>query len=166
VRVRAAADIDDFNRWYELFQTTSARDGFVVREEAYYRRFWRQRCDSGNTVLVLAELDGRLLAGNMVQHFGREATYMYGASSNDGRNLMPTYLLQWETIQWAKKRGAVRYDMFGIADTDDPNEPLAGVSRFKVGFGGHAVHYAGAFSRVYHPYIHAAVQRARAGGLA
>jgi peptidoglycan pentaglycine glycine transferase (the first glycine) len=116
-------------------------------------------------VLLLAEHDNRLLAGVLVHHFGREATYLYGASSNESRNLMPNHLLQWEAMQWGKSRGASRYDMFGIADTDDENEALAGVTRFKAGFGGEAVRYAGAFERVYHPLIHAAIQRARAGGL-
>jgi lipid II:glycine glycyltransferase (peptidoglycan interpeptide bridge formation enzyme) len=165
VRVRPAGDVADFARWYELFKSTSVRDNFTVRGEEYYQRFWQQQYEVGDTVLLLAEHDNRLLAGILVHHFGREATYLYGASSNESRNLMPNHLLQWEAMQWGKLRGATQYDMFGIADSDDENEALAGVSRFKAGFGGEAVRYAGAFERVYHPLIHAAVQRARAGGL-
>ena len=165
VQVRLASSLDDLANWYTLLQTTSTRDAFTVRGEEYYRCFWQSTVSSGDTVLLLAEHEGKLLAGIMVHRFGSEATYLYGASSEEGRNLMPNHLLQAEAMQWARERGATRYDLFGIADTDDPDEPLAGVTRFKAGFGGSTIHYAGTFDRVYHPLLYRVVQRARAGGL-
>jgi lipid II:glycine glycyltransferase (peptidoglycan interpeptide bridge formation enzyme) len=165
VRVRSAECVADFERWYELFVRTSARDNFTVRGPEYYRRFWQLGRDAESTVLLLAEHDERLLAGIIVHQFGRESTYLYGASSNEGRNLMPNHLLQWEAMQWAKARCATRYDLFGIAETDEQTEPLAGVTRFKAGFGGETMRYAGAFDRVYHPVLYAALQRVRGGGL-
>jgi lipid II:glycine glycyltransferase (peptidoglycan interpeptide bridge formation enzyme) len=165
VRVRAAKSVEDFARWYALFQATSTRDNFTIRGPEYYRRFWQQGYCDGDTALFLAEHDGKLLAGILVHRFGREATYLFGASSNEGREMMPNHALQWSAMQWARSRGATRYDLFGIADTDADDEPLAGVSRFKAGFGGVAVHYAGGYERVYHPLLQLAVKRARAGGL-
>jgi len=165
VHVRHASDSADFTRWYDLLRITEARDQFTGRSAEYYRRFWEHGRATGATVLLLAEHGGTLLAGMMVHHFGREATYVYGASADESRNLMPNYLLQWEAMQWAKARGAARYDLFGIAATDDEHEPLAGVSHFKAGFGGETIHFAGAYARIYHPLLYAAVQRARGGGL-
>ncbi len=165
VRVRAAHGDEDFARWYAMFRATSERDNFTIRDVEYYRGLWRQQYLAGDTVLLLAEHDETLLAGILTHQFGREATYLYGASSNEGRNMMPNHALQWEAMQWAKARGAARYDMFGIADTDHEDDPLAGVSRFKAGFGGVAIRYAGGYERVYHPVLHEMVRRARAGGL-
>jgi lipid II:glycine glycyltransferase (peptidoglycan interpeptide bridge formation enzyme) len=164
VRVRSAADGADFARWYALYEITARRDHFTIREAEYYRRFWQETRPTGDTVLLLAEHEDRLLAGILLHRFGREATYLYGASDNQGRNLMPNHILQWEAMLWARERGAKRYDLWGVAETDDPEEPLAGVTAFKAGFGGEVVRYAGAFDRVYHPVLHALVQRARAGG--
>jgi lipid II:glycine glycyltransferase (peptidoglycan interpeptide bridge formation enzyme) len=163
VRIRAAESEADFARWYVLHQETGVRDGFVVRDASYYRRFWLDQQQSGDTVLLLAEHEGTLLAGIMVHRFGPEATYLYGAFSYETRNLMPNHLLQWEAMLWAKRRGAARYDLFGIAGSDDPEEPLAGVTRFKAGFGGSVVRYAGAFERVYRPVLYELAQRARHG---
>jgi lipid II:glycine glycyltransferase (peptidoglycan interpeptide bridge formation enzyme) len=165
VRVRAAASEADFARWYALYEVTARRDRFTIREATYYRRFWQETGAGGDTVLLLAEHNDRLLAGIMLHRFGREATYLYGASDNEGRNLMPNHLLQWEAMLWARGRGAGRYDLWGIAETDDPAEPLAGVTAFKAGFGGRVVRYAGAFDRVYHPLLYAAVRRLRAAAL-
>jgi lipid II:glycine glycyltransferase (peptidoglycan interpeptide bridge formation enzyme) len=167
VQVRAATSLADLSRWYALYRITVQRDGFIGRGEGYFQRFWEETCATRTTVLLLAEHEGTLLAGNMVHRFGPVATYLYGASSNEGRNMMPTYLLQWEAMRWAKEQGATSYDLFGIADSDDPHEPLAGVTRFKAGFGGRVLRYAGAFDRVYHPALYALVQRLRpraAGG--
>jgi lipid II:glycine glycyltransferase (peptidoglycan interpeptide bridge formation enzyme) len=165
VRVRPAECVADFEGWYELLVSTSTRDNFTVRGPEYYWRFWQLGHEAGNTVLLLAEHDERLLAGIIVHQFGRESTYLYGASSNEGRNLMPNHLLQWEAMQWAKARRATRYDMFGIAETDEQTEPLAGVTRFKAGFGGETMRYAGAYDRVYHSLLYTALQRVRGGGL-
>jgi lipid II:glycine glycyltransferase (peptidoglycan interpeptide bridge formation enzyme) len=165
VVVRPAETVADLEAWYAILETTSERDGFTVRAMDYYRYFWESTKASGDTILLLAEHEGVLLAGLMLHRFAHEGTYLYGASSDAGRNLMPTYLLQAEAMRWAKERGACRYDLFGIADNDDPEHPLAGITRHKAGFGGHAVIYAGAFDRVYHPLLYVAMQRTLAGGL-
>ncbi len=162
VSAREARDEADYARWYGLMRDTSVRDRFTIRSEEYYHRFWLQGRREGTTVLLLAEHENRLLAGIIVHHFGDEATYLYGASSSESRNVMAPQFLQWEAMQWARARGAKHYDLFGIASTDDEHDPLAGVTRFKAGYGGKVVHYGGAFDRIYHPLLYAAMQRARA----
>ena len=49
---------------------------------------------------------------------------------------MSTYALQFEAIRRAKALGATEYDMFGIGPKDDDSNPLSGLSKFKLGFGG------------------------------
>ncbi len=58
---------------------------------------------------------------------------------------MPTYLLQWEAMRWAKARGCAEYDLWGVPDADETtleanfserSDGLWGVYRFKRGFGG------------------------------
>src|SRR6185312_11705707 len=121
VRVRAAETEADLAAWYAMLEITSARDGFTVRGIDYYRHFWESTRANRTTVLLLAEHEGTLLAGIMVHRFAHEATYVYGASGEAGRNLMPNHLLQAEAMHWAKQQGATRYDLFGIADSDDPD---------------------------------------------
>jgi len=101
--------------------------------------------------LLLAEHDGQLLAGIFVSMFARQAIYLYGASSNEQRQLMPNYLLQWEAICWAKSCGATTYDFWGIPETDDENEAMAGVYRFKSGWGGRAVQFLSNYEYAYRP---------------
>ena len=151
VMVRAASTVDDLERWYALMQTTSQRDRFAIHTFAYYQRAWELLGAADQARLLLAEHEGKLLAGIFVTLVGREGIYLYGASGNEGRNLMPNHLLQWEAMRWAKAQGATLYDLWGVADSANPNDPMAGVSRFKRGWGGKEVRYIGSFDYVYAP---------------
>jgi peptidoglycan pentaglycine glycine transferase (the first glycine) len=160
VTVRAGGP-EDISAWYRLMELTGRRDGFGIHPEAYYRRFFALMGPRAR--LLLAEYEGRLLAGIAVAAFGAQAIYMYGASGDEQRNLMPNHLLQWEAMQWAKFQECTEYDLWGIPDEAGKDSGaadedataggaeagLAGVYRFKAGFGGRIVRTVGAWDHVY-----------------
>ncbi len=157
----------DFAQFYNLMETTGQRDSFGIHSAAYYRDVWETfynaPAGSGAGALWLAEFEGNVVAGVMVFSFGIEAAYLYGVSSDEHRREMPTYLLQWKAMQWAKEQGARFYDFWGIPDEVGAGEDeehaelenknvrdgLWGVYRFKQGFGGQVLRYAGAYDLVY-----------------
>jgi len=151
VKIREAKTSEDVHAWYALLQTTSERDQFGIHTLDYYLRAWQIFAQRQQARLFLAEYDGQMLAGIFVTFFARQGTYLYGASSDEHRNLMPNYLLQWEAIRWARQQGATQYDFGGIAATDNENDPLAGVYRFKRGWGGKLVRFVGCYEHIYHP---------------
>lgn len=139
-------ELDDF---YDILAETAERDGFNLHDKAFYQRFLDVL--DGRGMLYVAYHEDELLGGMLVTHFGDTATYYFGASSNQHRQKMAPYLLQWVAIQNAKKAGCERYDFLGIADPDDAKDPLHGVTQFKTRFGGKAHHYAKARVFVYKP---------------
>ena len=153
VKVRVAQTVDDVKAWYALLQTTSVRDEFGVHTLEYYERAWEIFSTRQQARLLLAEYDDQLLAGIFVSCYARQGIYLYGASSNEQRNLMPNYLLQWEAIRWAKREGATHYDFWGIPATEDEDEAMAGVYRFKRGWGGEVVRFVGCYEHVYRPLV-------------
>ena len=153
VQVRAARTIEDVRAWYALLQTTGIRDRFGIHAFDYYWRAWQIFVPRNQAQLFLAEYEGQLLAGIFVGCMAKQAIYLYGASSNEQRNLMPNYLLQWEAIRWARSQGASTYDFWGIPETDDEHEAMAGVYRFKSGWGGRVVRFAGNYEHPYHPLM-------------
>jgi lipid II:glycine glycyltransferase (peptidoglycan interpeptide bridge formation enzyme) len=159
VRQGNAADVATF---YKLALVTAQRDGFGVHSLDYYQAtydlFAPDRC-----ALLIAEFAGEPLAALMAFCQGQEAYYFYGASASEQRNLMATYLIQWEAIRWAKSQGCTRYDLWGIPDADlatledefeQRYDGLWGVYRFKRGFGGQWVQSIGAFDYVYNPLLY------------
>jgi lipid II:glycine glycyltransferase (peptidoglycan interpeptide bridge formation enzyme) len=145
--------------WYALYRETAERDRISIHSETYYRDLFTHAPDLS---LWLARYEGVLLAGNVVLVHGKTATYLYGASSNEHRNLMAPYALQWAAMTDARDRGATEYDLFGIPPTDDPAHPMHGLYRFKNGFGGDRVHRHGAWDFVFRPLLWTAWTRADA----
>lgn len=149
---------NDLQTWDSLMQETGERDAFGVHSQAYYQKAYDLFHPSGSCELFLAEFEGEPLAAIMVFARGNRAWYFYGASSNAHREKMPTYLLQWEGIRWARAKGCTEYDLWGIPDEDEAtleagfmekSEGLWGVYRFKRGFGGQVKRAAGPWDRVY-----------------
>jgi len=151
VTIRAAQSADDVRAWYELLRTTGQRDQFGIHTLDYYLRCWQIFAPRQQISLFLAEHAGQLLGGIFVALCARQAIYLYGASSSEQRQLMPNYLLQWHAICWAREQGAASYDFWGIPATDDENEPMAGVYRFKSGWGGRVTRFVGNYEHIYRP---------------
>ena len=155
VTVRAWDDIPAF---HEMMKITGGRDGFGVHSMDYYHRAYELFHPTGMAEILVAEYESKPLAALMVFARGRRAWYVYGASNNQERNRMPTYILQWEAMRWAREKGAEEYDLWGVPDADedileadftDRNDGLWGVYRFKRGFGGEVKRAAQALDRVY-----------------
>lgn len=144
VRARHGTE-NDLEAFYDLYYETSRRDAFLIRPPAYYLDVWAQFLRAGRAHLLLAEVGGKPVAGLILFHFGQSAWYMYGASSGQHRNLMPNHLLQWEAIRLAKHLGCTHYDMWGAPDCFVESDPMWGVYRFKIGFGGETMRGIGAF---------------------
>ena len=83
--------------------------------------------------------------------YGNKTWYLYGASSNEHRNLMPNYLLQWEMIKLAISRGDDIYDLRGVSGVVDKNHPQYGLYRFKQGFGAEFTEFIGEVHMDYAP---------------
>jgi lipid II:glycine glycyltransferase (peptidoglycan interpeptide bridge formation enzyme) len=149
--------LDDLPAIQRLMDATGVRDGFSVHNAAYHRRATELFAPAGLLTWLLAEHEGQLLAAIAVFALGQTAYYLWGASADDGRNVMPNHAVQWAAIRWARARGCQAYDLWGVPDEvgDNPEaytEPeswgqggLWGVYRFKQGFGGRIVRFTGAW---------------------
>ncbi|GAB4479536.1 MAG: peptidoglycan bridge formation glycyltransferase FemA/FemB family protein [Anaerolineae bacterium] len=138
--------LDDLDVLYDLYAETALRDGFIIRPLDYYRRAWGDFIRAGLAQPFIAEYKGDPIAHVIVFGFGKRAWYFYGASSDRERHRMPNYALQWAAMRWARMQGMAFYDFWGAPDDfDDPDDPLAGVYRFKAGFGGVVVRRIGAW---------------------
>jgi peptidoglycan pentaglycine glycine transferase (the first glycine) len=143
---------DDFATIIDLYQTTAERDAFTIRPAAYYLDAWQTLYDSGLAQPLLAEYQGQAVAAIIVVRYGARAIYMYGASSEEERQRMPNYLLQWEAIRWARQQGCKVYDFWGAPDEFTEGDSLWGVWRFKAGFSGQIVRHIGAWDYPARPF--------------
>jgi lipid II:glycine glycyltransferase (peptidoglycan interpeptide bridge formation enzyme) len=160
VTVSASADLETF---FDLMQTTGERDQFGIHSFEYYCTAYDLFKPGGDCELLLAEFEGEPIAAVMVFAAGHRSWYLYGASQSLHRERMPTYLLQWEAMKWARNAGCQQYDLWGIPDYDQEileadftnrSDGLWGIYRFKRGFGGQVTRSLGPWDRVYQPFLY------------
>ncbi|OGF26412.1 hypothetical protein A2331_05760 [Candidatus Falkowbacteria bacterium RIFOXYB2_FULL_34_18] len=138
--IREGNPENDFEEFWRIMEQTKDRDMFRSHSKGYYRKMLLL----DNIKLFVAEFEGRVISANIISFFGNMATYIHGASSNEHRNIMAPYLLQWHVIKLAKEKGYKYYDFHGIDAQKWP-----GVTRFKKGFGGDEINYQGTFDLVF-----------------
>ena len=166
---------NDFDILYKMYAETSVRDGFVIRDGAYYKTVWQTflanapalasssespttprgpflRDKSPCAEPLIAEVDNEPVAAIFVFYFAECAYYVYGMSRNLHREKMPTHFLQWEAIKRAKARGCTVYDLWGAPDVFDESDSMWGVYRFKEGLGGRVVRTLGAWDFAPNPF--------------
>jgi lipid II:glycine glycyltransferase (peptidoglycan interpeptide bridge formation enzyme) len=136
VRQGSADDVATFHR---LYRETAERDGFTPRPAGYFDGMWRALAADPDPRLrlYLAELgpEREPLAAALVVQVGEVCWYSYGASTARHREAQGSTAVQWAAICAAQARGCRTYDLRGIADTLDPDDPPAGLLRFKLGTG-------------------------------
>ncbi len=142
----------------ELMLETGVRDGFVVRSREYFENMMDNLGDKCRLYMAYSE-EGEAIAGTLAIYYGDKVWYLYGASSNRHRNLMPNYLLQWNMIKWACELGCRIYDFRGVSGDLSEDNPLYGLYRFKKGFNGDFTEFVGEFDYVFSPIVHTAVEK-------
>jgi len=147
IQIRGKESLDDFIR---IMEVTGERDSFSVRGKSYFEGMLD---GLGETCrLYMAYYEGKAVAGAITTNYAGKCCYLYGASDNNHRNVMPNYLIQWEMIRWAAQTGCEVYDFQGVSgNLNEENNPLYGLYRFKKGFGGTLDEGTGEFDYIYLP---------------
>jgi len=92
--------------------------------------------------LFFGKYKEEVVAAALVVFWSGIGFYHQAASKREYAKLSIPYLLQWEAIREAKRRGCRLYDFWGYVDPKKyPNHPWAGPTLFKMGFGGKPYEY-------------------------
>jgi vancomycin resistance protein VanK len=135
----------DLEAFHDLYVHTAERDHFTPRPLSYFETMFRALLaeEPDRIRLYLARHEGDLVAATIWIRVGTHTWYSYGASSTEKREVRGSNAIQWRMVQDALAAGADVYDLRGITETLDPDDPHVGLIQFKVGTGGEAVEYAG-----------------------
>ena len=150
---------EEAKTFYEIMLETGMRDNFVTRPLSYFETMLDSLGE--NARLYMAYYEGKAIAGTLAAQYGNKVWYLYGASSNAYRNVMPNYLLQLEMIRWAVDTNCDIYDFRGVSGDLSPENPLYGLYKFKKGFSGELTEFIGEFELITKPFVYKSMQKAR-----
>lgn len=134
IKIIQSSDISYFDTFNNLYKSLAHRKNFIphklIKEEIEI--FGKNK----QMNMFLARYQGKYIASTVVLYVNDMAIYHHGASLDEFRNIPASYLIQWNIIQEAKKRGLSYYNFWGVSPESSKNHPWHGHSLFKRGFGG------------------------------
>lgn len=149
---KAGKELDIF---YDLYSKTGKRKGVTYRGKAYFENLLDilGKIDYARTYAATAKVNDKTvpLAAAVIIFYKKEALYLYGGSSDEHKNLMAPYLLHWRIMLDAKEKKIEKYNFLGVAPSDNPSHPWAGITRFKKQFGGHQEDVLGSYDLILKP---------------
>ena len=142
---------EDLKDFHKIMEVTGKRDDFMIRPLSYFKKMYD--CLAPNHFkLMMAYYEDKPISGIVDIIYGNKIWYLYGASSNEHRNLMPNYLLQWNMIQYSIQQKKDMYDFRGVVGIVDESHPQYGLYRFKKGFNAEFTEFVGELYINYKPF--------------
>ena len=144
-----------FERYLELMEETTKRQGFYAHSRDYHKKMWNVLHEAGIAHLLVARYEGEIITTWVLFKFKDTLYYPYGASTREHREVMANNLMMWEAIKLAKKWGLKYLDMWGALGIEpDKYDPWYGFHTFKAGYGARHVEYIGTWDYVARPMLY------------
>ncbi len=136
VKIIFSKELNAVDSFYRLYEQTGKRHGFVLYPKSFIENQIKAYGPDNQVVVALAQYQSQVISSAVIMFYGKEAAYHHGASSLNFPKIPASYLLQWEAIRLAQKRGFKYYNFWGIYEGENPKHPFLGITHFKKGFGG------------------------------
>lgn len=133
---------DDIETYQILNGEVAKRQNFTPFSDKFIKNEFESFIRDNQCLWIFGKYKGEIAAGALVIFWQGVGFYHQAASLAKFAKISIPYLLQWEAIKEAKKRGCRIYDFWGYVDPQkEPRHPWAGPTLFKMGFGGRAFEY-------------------------
>lgn len=140
--VEKSEDLKHFETYRNLNEEVAERQKFVPFSAEYMKKEFEVFSKDKEALWLFGKYKEDVAAGALIIFWQGIGFYHQAASLGKFVKLSVPYLVQWEAIKEAKKRGCQLYDFWGYVDPKlEPRHPWAGPTLFKMGFGGKAHEY-------------------------
>ena len=94
----------DFDLLHRMYAETSLRDGFVIRDERYYRQLWNVFYEAGYLEPLIAEVENEPVAGILVFRFARSLlVYLWHVPSDTSKNDAKLFTAVGGDASWPRR---------------------------------------------------------------
>lgn len=144
-----------FETHLKLLLETIKRQGFYAHTPDYHRKMWEILQPAGIAHLLVAKYKKNPLVTWILFVFNKVLYYPYGSSSREYKEVMPSYTMMWEAIQFGKRQKCKIFDLWGTPGPNpSPSDPWFGFHRFKLGFSPELIEFIGTYDLVLNLYLY------------
>ncbi|MDO4526905.1 MAG: peptidoglycan bridge formation glycyltransferase FemA/FemB family protein [Candidatus Saccharibacteria bacterium] len=154
IETYASAEKKDIEEFCRLEKLHAERQKYVAFSSSFLTKQFEAFRENGEVLIYTAKKDGEVLAQNFIIFYGLEASYHYGVSSELGTKYSAAPLLHLMAMEEARKRGCLRYNLWGIVEKDETEHRFYGVSEFKRSFGCEELRYTPAHDLILKPALY------------
>lgn len=151
IEITADTTNESIDAFCKLEKKHAERQKYVAFSESFLKKQFEAFAANGEVLIYTARKDGEILAQNFMIFYGPEASYHYGVSSELGTKYSAAPLLHMEAMREARKRGIIRYNLWGIVGLEETSHRFYGVSEFKRSFGCDELKYTPAHDLILNP---------------
>lgn len=140
--VTKSSNPEDIETYDKLNKEVARHQRFVPFSFQYLKNELEVFLKDNQALLFFGKYRDEIIASAIVIFWSNIGFYHHAALLPKYHKIPISYLLLWEAIREAKKRGCVLYDFWGYVDPQkQPKHPWAGPTLFKMGFGGRTYEY-------------------------
>ena len=154
IEISAETSDEAIKDFCKLEKLHAERQKYVAFSGDFLRKQFEAFRDNNEVIIYTAKKDGEILAQNFMIFYGPEASYHYGVSSALGTKYSAAPLLHMEAMREARKRGCIRYNLWGIVEPNETSHRFYGVSEFKRSFGCEELRYTPAHDLILKPLVY------------
>lgn len=136
IEIIKSKDIKDLELFWPVYKETAKRHNFTVFSKKYLENEFEIFSKDNQISLFLGKYKGKIVSAAIFVFWQDMCFYHHSGSLSEYKKVPVSYLLQWQAIKEAKKRGCRIYNFWGITSISNKNHPWYGLSMFKIGFGG------------------------------
>ena len=151
IEISADTETKSIEEFCKLEKKHAERQKYVAFSSEFLRKQFEAFRKNDEVLIYTAKKDGEVLAQNFMIFYGPEVSYHYGVSSELGTKYSAAPLLHMAAMKEARKRGCIRYNLWGIVGLEETSHRFYGVSEFKRSFGCEELKYTPAHDLILKP---------------
>ncbi|MDP2820859.1 MAG: peptidoglycan bridge formation glycyltransferase FemA/FemB family protein [bacterium] len=142
IEIYQSRDLKDVEVFDKIHSEVVKVQKFVPFSLDYFKKEFSVFQPDDEICIFFAKYKGEIVAASYVVFWSNIGFYHHAALLPKYHKIPLAYLLEWESIREAKRKGCNLYDFWGYVNPQkNPKHPWAGPTLFKMGFGGKVYEY-------------------------
>jgi lipid II:glycine glycyltransferase (peptidoglycan interpeptide bridge formation enzyme) len=155
VRIQASHDPGDVDALLMVVHEVAAHNHIIQHPDDYFRTMAQVLLPRDAATLYIARHHDKPVSAAIVFDSPTTRHVGHSGSLHAHRHVHPGAIMRATMVLDAQERGQKTFDSLGVAPPDEPEHPWAGLTKFKLSFGGDYRYYLGTWELPVSPLYHA-----------